>query len=1761
MKKVVRILLAILMVMCLTLGITACKSECEKGNHVWETEGKVTKEATCTAKGVMTYKCSLCDETTTKPIDMIDHTPIDASVPAACTTAGTTGATKCSVCGTSIAAGTTIPAKGHAVTTWTPCENDDAKHEGTCTVDGCGVKVTEAHTPNEAGAECTKCHATLGGEQPHSHNFDETIADNVTIVTNPDCTAKGSKTVKCSTCDEVKTVEIPALDHDWEGADWTPCADNATKHERTCQREICNYVETENHESVKVDGVAATCTTEGKGEGRKCSVCDYVITEGATIPALKHDYTDVDWTLSATDATKHERTCIREGCGYVATESHTWDTEWDNDSTKHWHDCTKCTAVKDEAEHYFGEEGRDLTCNVCDEVNPSSEFNYVAVYALDGVKVTNGYAKLADAVHAIGAIENVHSATISVRGDGDGKTLNGLGVVIPEGHNITIDLNGATYVVASEPVGSTGTETNGLQILKNSNVTIKDGTITSASGSGVKLLIQNYANLTLDGVTVDGTRLDSDGINCTLSNNCGTVVIKNKSKIIAKTADDVAFDVYYNMGGNYPQGVSVTVDDSCRITGMVAYGSAQANVADLATKAVLTLPLGTYKFYFTKNVTDCTATGITVDGETLTHKPSQTLTYELVGDVHKHYATCSLCNSKIYSDCTWDGGEVTQAPNCVAAEETTYTCTACGHKKMVTGNVDDTKHDFDATIEGNVTVTKPATCTEKGTMTVKCSRCNAEKTGVEIPMVAHQYDTAKYVSVSATEHAYKCANCDDYKDAVKHTYTANHCESCGGDITQKQIVDLMADLSENGKDGDYLITGSSDSTFVLTGIYGGQSEYKDNYKLVDDNGDLIVICYKLDISDLIVGDKITVTGKIKNYKTTIEFDEGCTYDADSVVRGQSNVTVNVVDDEGNAATDKANYTLTGVTGGGKATNKSAITLTVNVDSDWIVNKVSADIVDVDYDAATKTYSLTIEGDTVITIQVKQDDGKRTYDAVVTYDVSKRGENDDISGIQYETISIALTGGAFNGDQLRLYASQTMTITAPADISKIVFTTVSGSNSGANLGIVSGGGEISGSSDTVFTWTGIGKEIKFNCKTQTRILSIEVTYSMTVECRHIDAEGVTAKAAACGEIGFKVNGIYCSACGHFTTNGWANLADEQIIPELDHDYESVNAVTATCQVKAVDAHYACKNCGKLFIDENETKKEVTIEAITGEFGDHNYGNWTHVADTETHSKTCSVCNDTVTDGCASEIWIYDTENHWKGCSECYAEFGREPHTGDNACTCGTLKLTYKVVDSEGAVVADAINTTSTIVTGYAKAGDDVSVTIVAADTHRVNTVASDGLFTAKGNNVYTGKLAANGEIVVTVEAQQSATYKELIADGISEDKVVIKIGESAITAGQTLSAGDVIDIAVDYDSANYDLTVVVNQGNDSTIEMTAGKGSYTCLNLGEVTITVTLTAKVSVTVTGNGTVTVNGVASDEQKWSKGTEIAIVATANKGYALDETPFTVTAGATLKRDNVYTVTGDVTITVNTVELVTVMITKDGDFNTFNVAGAGIVDNVEFDEDGMAMIDVKANTQITISAIAQTEGYIVYAAIGETKTAFVDNAYTVTVTEDLEITVTAEEAPDKKAFVKLTTSNKDDLLKDDAVILIVYETGGVCFDGSLNTLDANSNNTSVTIENNQIEYTDDLNKVTFTIESVANGNIKSASGYYIGTTSYANSLVSNKTTKYTNTINVTATSATIVSSNNCTLNYNKTSGTERFRYYKTGQESTAIYVLTTVA
>lgn len=174
------------------------------------------------------------------------------------------------------------------------------------------------------------------------------------------------------------------------------------------------------------------------------------------------------------------------------------------------------------------------------------------------------YYSLADAVAA-----SKDGDTIEVLDDSVGR---GIMVKASDGpKKVTIDFNGHTYTMGGPAVGSTGTESQAWHIQKGNTFILKDGTLDllpeeQQEGNVGKMLFQNYCNLTLEDMTLDGKNLVGSGT-YTLSNNCGTVNITGNTTIIAKEGG-CAFDVCRWATMGYDQ-VNVTVNTTGVIDGKI----------------------------------------------------------------------------------------------------------------------------------------------------------------------------------------------------------------------------------------------------------------------------------------------------------------------------------------------------------------------------------------------------------------------------------------------------------------------------------------------------------------------------------------------------------------------------------------------------------------------------------------------------------------------------------------------------------------------------------------------------------------------------------------------------------------------------------------------------------------------------------------------------------------------------------------------------------------------------------------------------------------------------------------------------------------------------------------------------------------------------------------------------------------------------------------------------------------------------------------
>ena len=101
-------------------------------------------------------------------------------------------------------------------------------------------------------------------------------------------------TLTLSACGDTNQPQTPNSDHIHAFGEWTTtkkanCTDDGI-NERYC---ACGEKQTQSvsalgHTNVIDDAVAATCTTEGKTEGKHCTVCNEVIVAQTTIGKLGH---------------------------------------------------------------------------------------------------------------------------------------------------------------------------------------------------------------------------------------------------------------------------------------------------------------------------------------------------------------------------------------------------------------------------------------------------------------------------------------------------------------------------------------------------------------------------------------------------------------------------------------------------------------------------------------------------------------------------------------------------------------------------------------------------------------------------------------------------------------------------------------------------------------------------------------------------------------------------------------------------------------------------------------------------------------------------------------------------------------------------------------------------------------------------------------------------------------------------------------------------------------------------------------------------------------------------------------------------------------------------------------------------------------------------------------------------------------------------------------------------------------------------------
>ena len=223
-----------------------------------------------------------------------------------------------------------------------------------------------------------------------------------------------------------------------------------------------------------------------------------------------------------------------------------------------------------------------------------------------------------------GSLEYYGTLTDAITNAGENAVItlladipDAVGISVPSGKKFVLDFNQHTYTLTGPGAGSPNTKSNAFQLLKDSTITFKNGTIRIAEGANnIKRIIQNYADLTLENMQIYAAN-QVGGEDYALSFNNGNIVFKGNTSVITSNNNVIAFDVC--KFSSYP-GVTVTFDETYTgtINGKIVYDSPDAKTHQLIVKPNQGT-LGVIESSSTSGAADAAKNGgITVSGGSFT---------------------------------------------------------------------------------------------------------------------------------------------------------------------------------------------------------------------------------------------------------------------------------------------------------------------------------------------------------------------------------------------------------------------------------------------------------------------------------------------------------------------------------------------------------------------------------------------------------------------------------------------------------------------------------------------------------------------------------------------------------------------------------------------------------------------------------------------------------------------------------------------------------------------------------------------------------------------------------------------------------------------------------------------------------------------------------------------------------------------------------------------------------------------------------------
>ena len=510
--------------------------------------------------------------------------------------------------------------------------------------------------------------------------------------------------------------------------------------------------------------------------------------------------------------------------------------------------------------------------------------------------------------------------------------------------------------------------------------------------------------------------------------------------------------------------------------------------------------------------------------------------------------------------------------------------------------------------------------------------------------------------------------------------------------------------------------------------------------------------------------------------------------------------------------------------------------------------------------------------------------------------------------------------------------------------------------------------------------------------------------------------------------------------------------------------------------------------------------------------------------------------------------------------------------------------YQLIASESSIVTPSIKWS-----GYS----DITITISARKYGGPN--ATQGkISVSQGSTELTSYSPSGTSIVASSALKISPTGTGTLSiaclgasssKGCGVQSIVIKGTPKVAHLASIALSGTYQTVFHQGDTFNHDgMTVTATYEDEDTKDVTgdATFTGYDMSSIGEQTVTVSYTEN-EVTKTTTYDITVNAPAnltgivlsgSYQTEFTKGdafTNDGIVVTANYD---DETSKIVTGSTTFTGYNMSSI-GVQAVTASYTEN---EVTKTANYNIIVRTDA----NLSFDEASYTCDKFASFVAPTLNTADGFDGTVTYGS-SNTGVATV-NASTgvITINGTGETTITASSAQTNKFFAgeasyTLTVTIHSGVEPIDPLsahyakvtetsgitdgnYLIVYETGGVAFNGARATLDAESNTIDVVITDGAIPSNDETDAAAFSYNVTAK-TLTNQSGVLIGNDSWANALDEGDS-GLTNEIEIDGSGNAVISAiesksgtSYTTMRYNSASNQNRFRYYKSGQQAIQLY------